>query len=186
MKKCRSCQENIDDKAKKCPHCQEKQGNWAQRHPFLTGIIGIIFFFIIISSIGGGDEGTVSNQSDTTNPEIEIVETEESPTITEVEEEVSSETMSQQNAIKKAESYLNYSGFSRKGLISQLEFEKFSTEDAIYAVDNIDVDWNEQAVKKAKSYLDNSAFSREGLINQLEFEGFTTQQATYGVDAVGL
>lgn len=95
-------------------------------------------------------------------------------------------TISQQNALKKAKSYLNYSAFSRKGLIEQLEFEGFSKEDAIYGVDNVGADWDEQAVKKAKSYLNYSAFSKKGLIEQLEFEGFTHEQAVYGVEQNGL
>lgn len=95
-------------------------------------------------------------------------------------------TVSQQNAVKKAKSYLNFSAFSRKGLIEQLEFEGFSTEDATYGVDNVNADWDEQAVKKAKSYLSFSAFSRKGLIEQLEFEGFTYEQAVYGVEQNGL
>jgi hypothetical protein len=94
--------------------------------------------------------------------------------------------VSQQNAVRAAEDYLDYSAFSRKGLIEQLEFGDFSTEDATYAVDHIAVDWNEQAAKSAKDYLEYSAFSRGGLIDQLEFSGFTPAQAAYGVAAVGL
>ena len=85
-------------------------------------------------------------------------------------------------ALKAAERYLRYSAFSEEGLVSQLEFEDYSTEAARYAVENVDVDWNEQAVKKAESYLEYSSFSPEGLVSQLEFEGFTTEQAQYGVD----
>jgi hypothetical protein len=96
--------------------------------------------------------------------------------------------VSQQQAVRKAEDYLDYTAFSRSGLINQLvEFEGFSTQDATFAVDSLNVDWNEQAVKKAKDYLDYTAFSRSGLINQLvEFEGFTPAQAAYGVAATGL
>ncbi len=94
-------------------------------------------------------------------------------------------TTGQQNAIKKAQSYLNVSAFSRSGLINQLEYEKFSTEDATYAADNCGANWNEQAAKKAKSYLDIMSFSRAGLIDQLEYEGFTYDQAVYGVEANG-
>lgn len=96
------------------------------------------------------------------------------------------ETLSQKNAVRKAKSYLEMSAFSRSGLIKQLEFEKFSTEDAVYAVDKIGADWNKQAERKAKSYLEMSGFSRDSLIKQLEFEGFTSAQAIYGVDAIGL
>lgn len=95
-------------------------------------------------------------------------------------------TVSQKNAKRKAESYLEYMAFSRSGLIHQLEYEGFSNEDATYGVDNISVDWNMQAVKKAKSYLDYMAFSRDGLIHQLEFEGFTHEQAVYGATQNGL
>lgn len=97
----------------------------------------------------------------------------------------SSISVSKQNAIKKAQSYLNYMAFSKNGLIKQLEFEKFSHEDSVYAVDNVSVDWNQQALKKAKSYLNSMAFSRNGLIKQLEFEEFTSDQAIFGVNNVG-
>lgn len=94
-------------------------------------------------------------------------------------------TAGQRNALASARNYLNFSAFSRGGLISQLEFEEYSTEDATFAVDNCGADWNEQAVRKAKSYLDFSAFSYSGLINQLEFEEFTPEEAQYGVDNCG-
>jgi len=78
-------------------------------------------------------------------------------------------TVSQQNAIRKAESYLRSSAFSRSGLIGQLEFSGFSTADATFAVDSLGTNWSNQASKKAESYLRSSAFSRSGLIGQLEF-----------------
>ena len=95
---------------------------------------------------------------------------------------------SQQNAVRKAQQYLDYTAFSRQGLITQLvDAEHFSTDDATYAVDSLNVDWNEQAAKKAKQYLNYTAFSHDGLINQLiEAEKFTPSQAAYGVSAVGL
>ena len=94
-------------------------------------------------------------------------------------------SLSQQNAIGSAESYLDFSAFSRTGLIGQLEFEGFSTEDATFAVDSIAPDWNAQAAEKAQSYLDFSTFSRQGLIDQLVFEGFSVAEAEHGATAVG-
>ena len=94
-------------------------------------------------------------------------------------------TTGQKNALAKANSYLSHSSFSRQGLIEQLEYEKFSTEEATYAVDNCGANWSEQAEKKAKSYLSHSAFSYSGLIEQLEYEGFTHDQAVYGVEKSG-
>lgn len=97
-------------------------------------------------------------------------------------------TASQEQAIGSAENYLDYTAFSRKGLIRQLSsFEGFSVADATYAVDHIKVDWNEQAAKSAKTYLELTHFSRKGLLQQLEsFEGFTPRQAAYGVSKAGL
>ena len=40
----------------------------------------------------------------------------------------------EKNAIRKAESYLDFMAFSRKGLIEQLMFEGFSREQAEYGV----------------------------------------------------
>src|SRR5690554_944988 len=84
------------------------------------------------------------------------------------------ETLSQQNAVNMAKNYLAFMPFSKSGLVDQLEFEGFSNDDATYAVNNIDVDWNEQAVLSAQNYLDFMSFSRSGLIEQLKFEGFST------------
>jgi hypothetical protein len=96
------------------------------------------------------------------------------------------QTTSQRNAIRTAENYLKIKGFSRTGLIEQLKFEEFSEADAVYAVDNISIDYNEQAKKSAESYMEIKGFSRGGLIEQLKFEGFTQAQAEYGATAVGL
>lgn len=95
-------------------------------------------------------------------------------------------TTSQKNAFRTALSYLDLMAFSYSGLIEQLEFEGYTTEDATFVVDNCGADWNEQAAEKAADYLDLMGFSRYGLIDQLMFEGFTYEQAVYGADAVGL
>ena len=41
-------------------------------------------------------------------------------------------SLEQKNAVKKAESYLSFSSFSREGLIDQLEFEGFTHDEAVY------------------------------------------------------
>ena len=102
------------------------------------------------------------------------------------------ESVSEANARGSAESYLDISAFSRKGLIEQLTSdagEGFPMADAIYGVDAVHADWNEQAAESAKQYLDISSFSRSGLIQQLTSEageGFTQAQAEYGVSQAGL
>lgn len=94
-------------------------------------------------------------------------------------------TTGQKNALNQALSYLSFSAFSYQGLIEQLEYEKYTHEDAVFAADNCGADWNEQAAKKAESYLEFSSFSKEGLIEQLEYEGFTHEQAVYGAEQNG-
>ena len=65
MKKCKSCQSEIDGKAKKCPHCQTDQRSWFRRHPILTGIGGLIAFIVIIGTFGSS---TSKKSTTTTQP----------------------------------------------------------------------------------------------------------------------
>jgi len=99
---------------------------------------------------------------------------------------VSSEAVSQKNAVRQAKSYLSYTAFSHDGLVAQLEYGKFSHADAVYGADNSGANWNEQAAKSAKQYMEYSAFSRGSLIDQLKYSKFTQEQAEYGANAVGL
>lgn len=94
-------------------------------------------------------------------------------------------TTGEKNALRTAREYLNISAFSYTGLIKQLEYEGYSTEEATYAADNCNANWNEQAAKSAKEYLSVMSFSRQGLIEQLMFDGFTQEQAEYGVTQNG-
>jgi len=98
----------------------------------------------------------------------------------------SAATPGQNNARKKAVSYLEYGAFSRSGMINQLKYEGFTTAQATYGVTVLHVNWSRQAMLKAKEYLDYDSFSHRGLIEQLEYEGFTVGQATYGVSRTGL
>lgn len=105
-----------------------------------------------------------------------------------------SQTVAQKNATAAAKNYLALdSGFSRYGLIQQLTSKAgsgFKRPDAVYAVNHLKINWNEQAVLAAKHYLDlGTGFSRDGLIQQLSSRsgsGFTRQQAVYAADKVGL
>lgn len=95
-------------------------------------------------------------------------------------------TAGQRNALRSADSYLNFTAFSYTGLIEQLEYAGYTQEEAKYAADNCGADWMEQAAKSAKTYLSFMGFSRSGLIEQLEYAGFTHEQAVYGVEQNGL
>lgn len=104
-------------------------------------------------------------------------------------------TLGQENAIESAQSYLDYTGFSRKGLLDQLTSEYgggFPKADAKFALAYLEknglVDWNAEAVESAQSYLDFSSFSKNALYEQLtsEYGGqFTPEQAKYALKQVG-
>ena len=87
-------------------------------------------------------------------------------------------SVEEEQAVRSARSYLDYSGFSKTGLISQLEYEGFPKSVASAAVNSLVVDWDQEAYESGKSYLDYSSFSKSGLIEQLKYEGFTSSQAT--------
>ena len=97
----------------------------------------------------------------------------------------------QRNAVRSAESYLSFTGFSRAGLIAQLSSQYgdgYSVADATAAVDSLSVDWNAQAVRSAKQYLEIMGFSCSGLISQLSSDAgdrYTQSQATHGAQQAG-
>ena len=109
----------------------------------------------------------------------------ESEVAPEPEQGADGATPSQANALATANSYLNFIPFSRTGLIEQLQYEGYSYDDAVYAVDHCGADWMAQAEGKARSYVNSIPFSRAGLIEQLEYEGFTFEEAVYGADHCG-
>ena len=90
--------------------------------------------------------------------------------------------MGENMAISSAKEYLETQGFSKQGLIEQLEFEGYTKEEAVYGANNCGADWNTQASRSAKSYLETQGFSKQGLIEQLEFEGYTKEEAIYGAN----
>lgn len=120
-------------------------------------------------------------ESEPAEPEAPVVEEPEPAP----EPEEPSLTVSQEQAVISADGYLFMGGFSRSGLIGQLEYEGFSTDDATFAVDSLDVDWSEQAALSAAGYMDMGGFSAQSLLDQLLYEGFTQKQAAYGVGSVG-
>ena len=170
FKQCKYCKSVVDKQAKICPFCRKRLKEGAGSM-ILFIIIVLSLIFCCTFKIGSG-----SNER-TSTPSINHSNTAEVST--------SNLTMGQQNALRKAKSYLETTSFSYSGLVSQLEFEGYSHDDAIFGASNCGADWNQQAVLKAKSYLSMTAFSRQGLIEQLEYEGFTHEQAEYAASAVG-
>lgn len=100
-------------------------------------------------------------------------------------------TAGQKNALKKAETYSSTMHMSKKGIYKQLTSqygEKFTAEEAQYAVDNMKADWNANALAKAKTYQERMHMSKEKVYEQLTSEygeQFTAEEAQYAVDNLG-
>ena len=134
------------------------------------------------NSSSGGASGSVSTRATGAKPTAQAAPPKREP----------SYTVSQNNAIRSAKTYLRMKGFSKAGLIKQLTSsygDGFPKDDAVFAVNHIDVDWNEQACRAARSYLQMKGFSHAGLVRQLESDygdGFTHAQAEYAAKKAGL
>ena len=59
MKKCKYCQSDIADNAKKCPKCKSDQRNWFVRHKVLSVIIALV----VLGSFGAAVGGNKSSNS---------------------------------------------------------------------------------------------------------------------------
>lgn len=136
-------------------------------------------------SITDEKEETTSNTTNSTSDSSTTTTTPNTDSSTSSNASTPSPTTGEKNALRTAREYLSISAFSYTGLIHQLEYEGYLTEEATYAADNCNANWNEQAAKSAKEYLDISSFSRQGLIDQLIYEGYTQEQAEYGVTQNG-
>ena len=88
----------------------------------------------------------------------------------------------------KAKDYSDTMHMSKRGIYDQLTSEygeKFTEDEAEYAVDNVDADWNENALAKAKEYQDLMSMSNSAIYDQLTSEygeKFTDEEAQYAVD----
>lgn len=70
MKKCKSCQKEIDDKAKKCPYCQTDQRNWFAKHKIITVILALVLIGAISGGAKGSNTGTTSSSINPKKEEI--------------------------------------------------------------------------------------------------------------------
>ena len=146
----------------------------------IATIIGSVVLILAVGCGGGGTSDQVPNSALST------------PSVTKVPDKTPAAevklTTGQKNAKRSVETYLSVMPFSRDGLIHQLvSFDKYTTADATWAVDQAKTNYKEQAVKSAQNYLDVTGFSRSGLVSQLQqFDKYTKAEAEYAADQVGL
>jgi hypothetical protein len=139
----------------------------------------IIIGLIVITNIGDGTKNDVTSSNSNVEQEKEKEKEKEK-----VKDTVPAEYKS---ALNKATSYANTMHMSKLGVYDQLvsEYgEKFSTEAAQYAVDNVNADWNANALAKAKTYQDTMNMSPASIHDQLTSEygeKFTQAEADYAI-----
>lgn len=151
---------------------------------FVLAVVSVVIGIIVNSVAYTAADDIVS---DFESADVTVVEPEARTAEEPAEPKVPLEEL---QAIGSAQEYLDYSGYSRLGLINQLSNgEGFPADTAEKAVDSLSVDWNAEAAESAQEYLDYSTFSCDGLVEQLSSEygdQFTPEQALHGATAVGL
>jgi len=145
----------------------------------------IIGFYTMIFAGGDSDTSQTAKTSPTATTEAKQEEKTPEPTVAESKQpEVPADFKS---ALKKAGSYSSTMHLSKQGLYDQLvsEYgEKFSTDAAQYAIDNVQADWNANALAKAKTYQDTMSMSPSAIHDQLTSqygEKFTQEEADYAI-----
>ncbi len=158
--------------------------NWIKKHKIVSGIIGVVAFFIIVGALGSSSTTTKSESTNSTSVKSQSNNAEPTATIENKQPNVPAEYKS---ALKKATSYATIMHMSKRGVYDQLVSdygEKFSPEAAQYAIDNVKADWNANALAKAKSYQEQQSMSPAAIQNQLISdygEKFTQAEADYAI-----
>lgn len=87
-------------------------------------------------------------------------------------------------ALDKAQSYVDLMAFSQADLRAQLEYHSFSYEAIEFALENVDVDYQAECIEKAESYLGLTSFSEADLREQLEYHKFNEEHINVAVEEV--
>ena len=113
----------------------------------------------------------------------------ELPAIKMIYVDIASEEEQRQSDIEaRALQYASSSALSKNRIIQQMQKEGYSEKELAKALNNIDIDWNEQAVRAANWYLGiyKNGLNRETLKEYLtRNEGFTGTEAEYALSQVG-
>jgi hypothetical protein len=158
----------------------------------VLGIAGLIVLIVIITSVSHGGSNKPASSTSSPAAAASAPAASSAPAATSAPA-AQQYTVAQQQAITAAQQYLSLgSGFSRQGLIQQLDSSAgsgFSKSLAKFAVNHVQVNWDHQAALAAKGYMQMGGFSYSGMVQQLQSSagsGFTAAQARFGAKSVGL
>lgn len=178
MKKCKSCQKEINNKASKCPYCQTDQRNWFRRHPILTVLIVLFILPIVISTLSLDSYKSERSKTKTEKTTTDLkAEKEESKSATQVLEDLS-------NILNQANQKVGFQLY--KGVI----IEKHG---AYWAIFTISDDWynlepyvQERLVKIAVSYYKEMEGGLNSLAEVSLEDQFGKEVATGWYSSVGI
>ena len=123
------------------------------------------------------DSKEMSKNSVTTGKESSNEETTKPP--------LESLNENQLQAIQTAKDYLDTMHLSQTELLQMLSVENIDSEDAKFALEYLNIDWNQEARKKAKEYCKHKiGFSKVKLKAQLLFDHFTEEEADFALNHI--
>jgi len=160
--------------------------DWIKKHKILSGVIGVIVFFVLVAVLGGSGSSTTTKSESTNSSSSNSQSKNTEPTVT-IEKKQPSVPAEYKSALNKASTYANTMHLSKRGVYNQLVSdygEKFSEEAAQYAIDNVKADWNANALAKAKTYQNTMNMSPSAIHDQLTSdygEKFTAAEADYAI-----
>lgn len=102
----------------------------------------------------------------------------------EIVEEVPDVPFEFEQALDKAQNYVDFTSFSEADLRGQLEYHEFSPEAIQFALDNVNVDYQAECIEKAESYLELTSFSEADLREQLEYHEFNEEHINVAIEEV--
>ena len=112
---------------------------WLRRRFLRLPVWAWIVIVLVIGGAASGGSPSKETSNQTPTEESTPVKATDAPTTDAptTQAPAPSETIGQENARESAQDYLNYSAFSRSGLIDQLLYEGFSRAEAEYGVNAV-------------------------------------------------
>ena len=141
-----------------------------------------------INSVNTKEMSTMNNSADTKERSKDSVSADtESLGVETTKPPLESLNENQVQALQTAEDYLDTMPLSQTELLQMLSVENIDLEDAKFAIEYLNIDWNQEAKKKAKEYCKHKiGFSKEKLKAQLLFDHFTEEEANFAVSHVNV
>jgi len=93
---------------------------------------------------------------------------------------------SKNDALEAAEKIVNENVTNRSDLYYKLVSEKFTEEAIMYAVENVNVDWNKECLEYADQILNKDYFSESRLILKLSDVNFNREEINYALDELNV